>query len=69
MKRREFLTSAAGAGSALWLDHATNQKLLSRMPMTFAADSRIEILTGETIGTIAPEDLWPLRRTSRRRGL
>lgn len=57
MKRREFMLGAA-AGSALLVsdkDAFFNRSLLSLMPTPPAPDSRIEILTGESIGTIAPE--------------
>ena len=52
------MLGAAGTGGALLLagqTRAIGQPLFSLMPTTFAADSRIEVLTGESIGTIAPE--------------
>lgn len=58
MKRREFMAGAAGVGTALLLageSKSLARGVLSLMPTTFAPDSRIEVLTGETIGTIAPE--------------
>ena len=58
MKRREFILGAMAGGSALWLESnhgALGQKFLSLMPTLQSADSRIEVLTGEPIATIAPE--------------
>jgi alpha-N-arabinofuranosidase len=57
MKRREFIAGAAiGGGALLTARHTTlGQRLLSLMPTAQGADSRIEILTGEQIGVIAPE--------------
>ena len=49
MKRREFLGAAAGAGLTL----LTNTTSSARYAQT--ADARIEVLTGEPIGRIAPE--------------
>src|SRR5436190_4440894 len=58
MKRREFIGAAIVGGGAL-VAHtsqpALGRKLLSLMPTAQSADSRIEILTGEPIATIAPE--------------
>jgi alpha-L-arabinofuranosidase len=57
MKRREFVLGTATSCAALIATrHSTvGQKLLSLMPSAQGSDSRIEILTGEPIGTIAPE--------------
>lgn len=58
MKRREFILGAMAGGGALCVGSkrgAIGQKSLSLMPTFQSADSRIEILTGEPIGTIAPE--------------
>ena len=57
MKRREFIVGAAVAGGALVGSRQTpSARLLSLIPtIAAAADARIEILTGESIGTIAPE--------------
>ncbi|HZN07954.1 MAG TPA: alpha-L-arabinofuranosidase C-terminal domain-containing protein [Pyrinomonadaceae bacterium] len=49
MKRRDFLQGAAATGGALLLERAGGLTYSSR-----AADSRIEILIGEEIGTINP---------------
>ena len=57
MKRREFIAGAiaggtllSGASQSTW-----GRKLLSLMPTAEGADSRIEVLTAEPVGTIAPE--------------
>src|SRR6202140_3592186 len=58
MKRRKFMLGAATAGVALWVDSrqaALGRRVLSLMPTPQSAESRIEILTSEPIGTIAPE--------------
>ena len=59
MKRREFIIGAAvGSGALIAGSRQASafRNWLSLMPTTAAAaDSRIEILTGESIGTIAPE--------------
>jgi alpha-N-arabinofuranosidase len=58
MKRREFIAGAVAGSSALLATTAQpswGRRLLSLMPTTQSADSRIEILTAEPIGTIAPE--------------
>lgn len=58
MKRREFIAGAiAGSGALLAQPHqpAIGRRLLSPMPTAQSADSRIEILPAERIGTIAPE--------------
>jgi len=58
MKRREFIAGAVTGGGALLATTAQpswGRRLLSLMPTAQAADSRIEILTAEPIGTIAPE--------------
>jgi alpha-N-arabinofuranosidase len=59
MKRRDFIVGAAATGGALVAGSRPAfavSSLLSRIPtIAAAADSRIEILTGESIGTIAPE--------------
>jgi alpha-L-arabinofuranosidase len=58
MKRRAFLIAAAG-GSGLLVKSgraaSIGEHWLSLMPRPAAPDSRIEILMGETIGTIARE--------------
>lgn len=58
MKRREFLLAATGASGALLIggrQAARGRELLALMPTASSADSRIEVLTTEPIGTIAPE--------------
>ena len=58
MKRRQFILDAMATSSAIWIGSkpgVLGQKFLSLMPTPAAPDSRIEILTGEPIGTIAPE--------------
>jgi alpha-N-arabinofuranosidase len=58
MKRRAFLVAAASGSGALLVGGKPafiGQRLLSLMPSQQSAESRIEILTGESIGTIAPE--------------
>src|SRR4051812_37722887 len=55
MKRREFIAGAIAGGGAIVAQPALGRKLLSLMPIAQSADSRIEILTGEPIATIAPE--------------
>jgi alpha-N-arabinofuranosidase len=50
MKRRDFVMGVAAGGSALY-----GNKLLSLVPTLQGPDSRIEILTAEPVGTIAPE--------------
>src|ERR1044072_6926394 len=47
MKRREFMYSAAIASAAIVVERGLAQS-------TRAADSRVEILLGEEIGTISP---------------
>jgi alpha-N-arabinofuranosidase len=58
MNRRDFMISTAGASGVLWAGSKSTsleRRLLSFMPMTYTGDSRIEILTAEPVGTIAPE--------------
>src|SRR5215475_14891121 len=57
MKRREFMIGVVAAGGALIVNRQAlpAPNLLARIPGTAADDSRIEILTAEPIGTIAPE--------------
>src|SRR5215510_12847178 len=57
MKRRNFMVGAATTGGALLATKHTTlgQRLLSLVPTAQGPDSRIEVLTGEQIGTIAPE--------------
>ncbi len=58
MKRRAFLVAAASGSGALLVGGKPafiGQRLLSLMPTQQSAESRIEILTAEPIGTIAPE--------------
>src|SRR5262244_1469067 len=58
MKRREFIATAIAGGGALLTQStkpALGRRLLSLMPTAQSPDSRIEVLTGEPIGTIAPE--------------
>src|SRR5216110_3018017 len=58
MKRRQFMIGAAAGSGALMLGGKSlpARKLLPLLPISAAAaDSRIEILTAEQIGTIAPE--------------
>lgn len=58
MKRREFILGAMAGGGGLCVGSkhgALGQKFLSLMSTLQSADSRIEVLTGEPIGTIAPE--------------
>jgi len=59
MKRREFIMGAAVGSGVLIVggrQASAFRNWLSLVPTTAAAaDSRIEILTGESIGTIAPE--------------
>ena len=59
MKRREFIFGAAAAGGALIAgarQTSAVRRWLSLVPTNAAAaDARIEILTSEPIGTIAPE--------------
>lgn len=57
MKRRKFILGAMAGGGALCVgsQHALGRRFLSLMPTLQSADSRIEVLTGEPIGTIAPE--------------
>lgn len=58
MKRREFIAAAMAGGGAL-VARSTQptwgRNWLSLMPAAQSADSRIEILTNEPVGTIAPE--------------
>ena len=54
MKRREFIEGAVTGGGSLLATTAQpswGRRLLSLMPTAQAADSRIEILTAEPIGT------------------
>jgi alpha-N-arabinofuranosidase len=53
MKRRDFVLGVAAGGGALCL--ASQRKLLALMPALQGLESRIEILTAEPVGTIAPE--------------
>ncbi len=59
MKRREFIATAAVAGGGAVVAHtsqpAFGNKLFALTHTAQAADSRIEVLTGEPVGTIAPE--------------
>src|SRR5881409_2440182 len=58
MKRREFIATAMAGGGALLAQPTQptwGRRLLSLMPTAQSADSRIEVLTGEPVGTIAPE--------------
>src|SRR5919108_6448701 len=58
MKRRQFLVAAASGGGGLLIGRrqaSPGRRFLSMMPTAAAADSRIEVLTAESIGTIAPE--------------
>src|SRR5216110_689711 len=58
MKRRQFMIGAAAGSGALMLGGKSlpARKLLPLLPISAAAaDSRIEILTAEPVGTIAPE--------------
>ena len=58
MKRRQFIGAAVVGGGALLTQNAQStwaRKLLSLVPTVPAPDSRIEVLTAEPIGTIAPE--------------
>jgi len=55
MKRREFIGAAVVGGGALLTQKTFPQRLFSLVPTAQSADSRIEILTAEPIGTIAPE--------------
>lgn len=57
MKRREFLGTAVGAGIGFGMGgkHASVNNLLKIRPGAQSPDSRIEVLTGEPIGRIAPE--------------
>lgn len=57
MKRRDFILGTTASASALMLSKpgVIARQLLSLMPMSQAADSRIEILTAEPVGKIAPE--------------
>jgi alpha-L-arabinofuranosidase len=58
MNRRDFMISTAGASGALWVGSKSTsleRRLLSWMPTTYTSDSRIEILTAEPVGAIAPE--------------
>jgi alpha-L-arabinofuranosidase len=58
MRRREFILGAMAGSGVLWAggkQPALSSRLLSLMPMSQAADSRIEVLTREPIGIIAPE--------------
>ena len=49
LKRRKFLQGAATLGAALALEHTSGLTHSSH-----AADSRIEVLLGEEVGTISP---------------
>ena len=58
MKRRDFIAAAVAGGGVLLTqtaEPAWGRKLLSLMPTLQGPDSRIEILTAEPVGTIAPE--------------
>src|SRR6266487_2991356 len=58
MQRREFILAAAAStgGMAIGPRRANlDRRLWSMIPTAAAPDSRIEILTSEPIGTIAPE--------------
>jgi len=57
MKRREFIATTIAGGSALLATSTPTwgRKLLSLMPTLQGVDSRIEVLTAEPVGTIAPE--------------
>jgi alpha-N-arabinofuranosidase len=58
VKRREFVFAAMGSAGALLTDvqrPVLGRKLLSLMPASQSADSSIEVLLEEPIGTIAPE--------------
>ena len=55
MNRRDFIGAALAGTATLTAQTTSSRRLLSLMPTTQAADSRIEILTAEPIGTIAPE--------------
>ncbi|MGH9882346.1 MAG: alpha-L-arabinofuranosidase, partial [Pyrinomonadaceae bacterium] len=58
MKRREFIGAAIGGTGALLVGgkHAgLGRSIPSLLPTSPPADSRIEVLLGEPIGTIAPE--------------
>ena len=56
MKRREFIaTAVTGGGALLTTQKIWGRKLLSLMPTAQGVDSRIEVLTAEPVGPIAPE--------------
>jgi len=57
MKRRHFILGSTVSAGALLIgnQHTAARRLLSLMPAPQSADSRIEILTAEPIGRIAPE--------------
>ena len=57
MKRRDFILGSTASAGALLIGNqqAGARRLLSLMPTPQSADSRIEILTAEPIGRIAPE--------------
>jgi len=57
MKRRDFILGTTASAGALLISNqqAAARRLLSFVPAAQAADSRIEILTAEPIGRIAPE--------------
>jgi len=57
MKRRDFILGSTVSAGALLIgnQHTAARRLLSLMPAPQSADSRIEILTAEPIGRIAPE--------------
>ena len=57
MKRRDFILGSTVSAGALLIgnQHTAARRLLSLMPTPQSADSRIEILTAEPVGRIAPE--------------
>jgi alpha-N-arabinofuranosidase len=57
MKRRDFILGTTASAGALLISNqqAAARRLLSFVPTAQSAESRIEILTGEPIGRIAPE--------------
>jgi len=58
MKRRYFLIAAATSGGAILLGKPpqfADRRLWPLMPLNSSPDSRIEVLTNEPIGIIAPE--------------
>ena len=57
MKRRDFILGTTASAGALLISNqqAGARRLLSLMPIAQSSDSRVEILTAEPIGKIAPE--------------